>query len=58
MEVWVILIFCLLVYYYRRSNWHKLTNTNVICNVKKRINEKLFGEASATSLAKNLIESC
>lgn len=35
-----------------------LTNTNVICNVKKRNNEKLFGEASATSLAKNLIESC
>ena len=35
-----------------------LTNTNVICNVKKRTNEKLFGEASATSLAKNLIESC
>ena len=35
-----------------------LTNTNVICNVKKRTNEKLFGEASATSLAKNLISSC
>ena len=35
-----------------------LTNTNVICNVKKRTNEKLFGEASATSLTKNLIAAC
>ena len=34
------------------------TNSNVICNVKKRTNEKVFREASATSLAKNLITSC